>query len=65
MRATTAVVLKLCAVSRGDVVSLQPFGAAELRRIPSGFRYATLVSVFHRTNGVADGCYRRVIAVAA
>ena len=37
-------------------------GVADLPDIPSGFRYATLVTVFHRTNGVADGRYRRVIA---
>jgi hypothetical protein len=39
------------------------FGAAELPEIPSGFRYATLVTVIHRTNGIADGRHRRMIAV--
>ena len=39
------------------------FGAAELPDIPPGFRYATLVTVIHRTEGVADGRYRRMVAV--
>jgi hypothetical protein len=39
------------------------FLAVDLPAIPSGFRYATLVTVIHRTNGVADGRYRRAIAV--
>ncbi|HEY2531219.1 MAG TPA: hypothetical protein VGJ20_25365 [Xanthobacteraceae bacterium] len=39
------------------------FSAAELPEIPFGFRYATLVTVFHRTDGVADGRHRRMIAV--
>jgi hypothetical protein len=39
------------------------FGAAELPDIPPGFRYATVVTVIHRTNGVADGRRRRMIAV--
>jgi hypothetical protein len=34
-----------------------------LPEIPAGFRYATLVTVIHRTNGVADGRYRQIIAV--
>ena len=40
------------------------FGAVELPIIPSGFRYATLVIVTHRTDGIADGRYRLMIAVA-
>jgi hypothetical protein len=39
------------------------FCAQELPEIPSGFRYATLVTVIHRTNGVADGRYRQMITV--
>jgi hypothetical protein len=39
------------------------FGAADLPDIPPGFRYATVVTVIHRTNGVADGRHRRIIAV--
>jgi hypothetical protein len=39
------------------------FGCKELPDIPAGFRYVTLVTVIHRTNGVADGRYRRMIAV--
>ena len=39
------------------------FGAAELPEIPSGSRYATLVTVIHRTDGMADGRYRSLIAV--
>jgi hypothetical protein len=39
------------------------FGAAELPEIPSGFRYATLVTVIHRTDGMADGRHRCVITV--
>lgn len=39
------------------------FRGAELPGIPAGFRYATLVTVIHRTDGVADGRYRRAIAV--
>jgi hypothetical protein len=39
------------------------FGKAELPSIPPGFRYVTLVTVIHRTKGVADGRYRRMIAV--
>jgi hypothetical protein len=39
------------------------FNAEELPEIPSGFRYATRVTVIHRTNGVADGRYRQMIAV--
>ena len=39
------------------------FGVAELPEIPSGFRYATLVTVIHRTDGVADGRHRRMITV--
>jgi hypothetical protein len=39
------------------------FGKAELPHVPPGFRYVTLVTVIHRTNGVADGRYRRMIAV--
>jgi hypothetical protein len=39
------------------------FGAADLPDIPPGFRHVTLVTVIHRTNGVADGRYRRMIAV--
>src|SRR5215831_2962513 len=39
------------------------FGAAKLPEIPSGYRYATLVTVIHRTNGVADGRHRCMIAV--
>ena len=39
------------------------FSAEELPEIPSGFRYATLVTVIHRTNGVADGRYRQMIAI--
>jgi hypothetical protein len=40
------------------------FAAKELPPIPSGFRYATLVTVIHRTDGVADGRHRQMIAVA-
>jgi hypothetical protein len=39
------------------------FGAEELPPIPSGLRYATLVTVIHRTDGVADGRHRQMIAV--
>ena len=39
------------------------FGAAELPAIPEGFRYATLVTVIHRTNGIADGRYRQLMAI--
>jgi hypothetical protein len=39
------------------------FRTEELPEIPSGFRYATRVTVIHRTNGVADGRYRQMIAV--
>ena len=39
------------------------FGTAELPEIPPGYRYATLVTVIHRTDGVADGRHRRMIAV--
>jgi hypothetical protein len=39
------------------------FRALELPEIPTGFRYATLVTVIHRTNGVADGRYRQMITV--
>jgi len=39
------------------------FGAAELPDIPAGFRYATVVTVIHRTDGVVDGRHRRMIAV--
>jgi hypothetical protein len=39
------------------------FGAETLPEIPSGHRYATLVTVIHRTDGIADGRYRRMIAV--
>ena len=38
------------------------FGAAELPDIPAGFRYATVVTVIHRTDGVVDGRHRRMIA---
>jgi hypothetical protein len=31
--------------------------------IPAGFRYATVVTVIHRTDGVVDGRHRRMIAV--
>jgi hypothetical protein len=37
------------------------FYAAELPDLPPGFRYATLVTVIHRTEGVADGRYRHCI----
>jgi hypothetical protein len=41
------------------------FGNAELPEIPDGFRYATHVEVFHRDEaGVADGRYRRLMAVS-
>jgi hypothetical protein len=39
------------------------FGRQKLPGIPPGFRYVTLVTVIHRTNGVADGRYRRLIVV--
>jgi hypothetical protein len=39
------------------------FHAVDLPEIPPGFRYATMVTVIHRTDGVADGRYRRAIAV--
>jgi hypothetical protein len=39
------------------------FGTAKLPDVPRGFRYVTLVTVIHRTKGVADGRYRRMIAV--
>jgi hypothetical protein len=39
------------------------FPAGELPEIPPGFRYVTHVSVIHRTEGRADGRYRRLIAV--
>ena len=39
------------------------FGAAELPDIPAGFRYATVVTVIHRTAGVVDGRHRRMISV--
>src|SRR5215469_5259466 len=38
------------------------FGVAELPDIPAGFRYATVVTVIHRTDGVVDGRHRRMIA---
>jgi hypothetical protein len=40
------------------------FGKAELPDIPDGFRYATLVSVFHREGGEAVGRYRQLMAVS-
>jgi hypothetical protein len=40
------------------------FGAVKLPSVPPGFRRVTLVTVIHRTNGVADGRYRRMIAVS-
>jgi hypothetical protein len=39
------------------------FGAEELPEIPSGFRYATHVSVFKRIDGLAVGRYRQLMAV--
>ena len=39
------------------------FGRQKLPGVPPGFRRATLVTVIHRTNGVADGRYRRMIVV--
>jgi hypothetical protein len=41
------------------------FGALELPQIPPGYRYGTLVSVIHRTEGtgVADGRYRSLVAL--
>jgi hypothetical protein len=40
------------------------FGAVKLPYVQLGFRRVTLVTVIHRTNGVADGRYRRMIAVS-
>jgi hypothetical protein len=40
------------------------FPASELPEIPPGFRYVTHVSVIHRTDGRADGRYRRLMAVS-
>jgi hypothetical protein len=42
--------------------SFAPANSA-LPHIPPGFRYATFVTVIHRTGGVADGQHRRIIAV--
>jgi hypothetical protein len=39
------------------------FGAVKLPNAPPGFRHVTLVTVIHRTKGVADGRYRRMISV--
>jgi hypothetical protein len=39
------------------------FGARELPEFPSGFRYATHVSVFQRIDGLAVGRYRQLMAV--
>lgn len=41
------------------------FPAPELPELPPGYRYATYVFVIHRTDGVADGRCRRVVAVCA
>ena len=43
---------------------LGEFPAGELPEIPPGFRYVTHVSVIHRTDGRADGRYRRLMAVS-
>jgi hypothetical protein len=54
--------------SRGDQIIREfcpgEFGAAKLPSIPPGFRRVTLVTVIRRTNGIADGRYRRMIAVS-